>query len=135
MHTSSSPKVTAAVLATVLAMALHTVPSPTPAAPQPPLGAASATAGLTLAGATDIGTRLAPETPGCPEMGLSGRMPGHRRVADLEPRAGGPKHQARPRLNNPLSTPQTLRPAMHMCVVDQFSPNDMGGARKTIYRL
>jgi hypothetical protein len=115
-------------------MALHTVPSAPPAA-QPPLGAASATPGYTLAGATGISTRLAPETPGCPEMGLAGRLPGHRQVADMAPRAGGPKHQARPRMNNPLSAPQTLRPAMHMCVVDQFSPNDMGGARKTIYRL
>jgi hypothetical protein len=38
-------------------------------------------------------------------------------------------------MNNPLATPQTLRPAMHMCVVDQFSPRDMGGAHKTVYRL
>lgn len=132
MHTSSSPQVTAAVLATVLAMALHTVPSP---APQPPLDAVSATPGYVLAGATDISTRLAPETPGCPEMGLSGRLPGHRQVADLEPRSGGSKHQARPRLNNPLSAPQTLRPAMHMCVVDQFTPSGLAGSPKTVYRL
>ncbi|WP_147465021.1 hypothetical protein [Teichococcus wenyumeiae] len=116
-------------------MALQTVPSPASTALQARPDAASATPGYILAGATDISTRLAPETPGCPEMGVSGRLPGHQRVADLEPRAGGPKHQARPRLNNPLSAPQTLRPAMHMCVVDQFSPNDLGGARKTVYRL
>ncbi|MFC7554159.1 hypothetical protein ACFQU7_21055 [Pseudoroseomonas wenyumeiae] len=82
-------------------MALQTVPSPASTALQARPDAASATPGYILAGATDISTRLAPETPGCPEMGVSGRLPGHQRVADLEPRAGGPKHQARPRLNNP----------------------------------
>jgi hypothetical protein len=135
MHTSSFPQVTAAVLATVLALASHTVPSPTPAL----AAAAAPLPGFTLVEASPISTRLAPETPGCPEMGLSGRLPGAvtgtRQVADEAPVYGGPKHAARPRMNNPLATPQTLRPAMHMCVVDQFSPRDMGGAHKTVYRL
>lgn len=135
MHTSSSPQVTAAVLATVLAMALHSVPSPLPAARASLAEAASPTAGYTLVNATEISTRLAPETPGCPEMGLSSRLPGHHRVVDLEPRSGGSKHEARPRMNNPLSAPQTLRPAMHMCVVDQFSPSGVGNASKPVYRL
>jgi hypothetical protein len=134
MHTSSSPKVTAAVLATVLAMALHTVPSPTPAAAADTATAGSATLGYTLASAENA-PRLAPETPGCPTVGLSSRLPGHREVADLEPRSGGSKHEARPRMNNPLSAPQTLRPAMHMCVVDQFSPQGANSGQKTTYRL
>jgi hypothetical protein len=138
MHTSSFPQVTAAVLATVLALAPHTVPSPTPALAAGTAATASLP-GFTLVEASSISTRLAPETPGCPEMGLSGRLPGAvtgtHRVADEAPVYGGPKHAARPRMNNPLATPQTLRPAMHMCVVDQFSPQDMSGAHKTVYRL
>jgi hypothetical protein len=138
MRSSSFPQVTAAVLATVLALAPHTVSSPTPAAPAP-AATASATH-LVLAGASLITSeRLVPETPGCANMGVAGRLPGlppgARMVSDQEPRYGGPKNQARSRMNNPLAMPQTLRPAMHMCVVDQFNPQDPSGARSTIYRL
>ncbi|MBO1073122.1 hypothetical protein [Roseomonas marmotae] len=82
-----------------------------------------------------ISTRLAPDTPGCEEMGLSGRLPAHRLVAEQLPRDGGAKQQARPRKDNPVVAPQTLRPAMHMCVVNRFDPRDNGGVHKAVYHL
>jgi hypothetical protein len=134
MRPSSSPQMMAAVLATVLALAPHTV-SPQALEALSPAGSTVPATGISLVGTAPISTRLAPDTPGCPEMGLSGRLPQHQQVADWLPRQGGPKHQARPRLDNPVAVAQTLRPAMHMCVVDHFSPRDGSGTGKTVYRL
>jgi hypothetical protein len=129
----------AAVLATVLAMAPHTVSAPAPVPALPQAVAATSTGfapdGLRTVAASAISTRLAPETPGCAEMGLAGRLSLPHTVAAELPRYGGPKQQARPRLENPLVLPQSMRPAMHMCVVDQFSPQDPSGAHKTVYHL
>jgi hypothetical protein len=133
----------AAVFITALVM---TPPpsAPAPAAPAVPPAVTSASGALRPAGsdATTLKTLLAPETPGCETIGLSGRMSNHRDVADWHrlgdaaPAQGGAKRQgAQPRIGNPVEAPQTVRPAMQMCVVDQFNPADISGFQKTIYRL
>jgi hypothetical protein len=130
MSPSSFPQMTAAILATALAM---TPPPSAPAPATPPL--APATAALHLAGAAPLHTRLAPETPGCETTGLVGRMRVPRQIAEWRVSGGDKSQGPQPRLANPLAAPQTVRPAMHMCMVDHFDPQDMSGAHKVIYRL
>jgi len=139
MSPSPFPPMAAAVFATLL-VAMTPAPAVRQAPVSPEMGSAlnPPSAGLRLVASNTINTRLAPETPGCANTGLAGRWALRQRVsasaAEL-PVQGGAKQQARPRLENPVQVLQTLRPAMHMCVVDQFDPADTAGAGKTVYHL
>jgi hypothetical protein len=129
----------AAVFATLF-VAMTPAPAVSPAPLSPEMGSflQQHPAGLRLAASNPIHTRLAPETPGCANTGLSGRWSHRQRVSATPeelPMQGGAKQQARPRMENPVQVLQTLRPAMHMCVVDQFDPADTAGAGKTVYHL
>jgi len=137
MSPSPFPPMAAAVFATLL-VAMTPAPAVRQAPVSPEMGSAlnPPSAGLRLVASNTINTRLAPETPGCATTGLAGRWALRQRVsAEDLPVSGGAKQLARPRLENPIVAPQTLRPAMHMCVVDHFNPTDAGGGGKPVYRL
>lgn len=134
MSPSPFPPMAVAVLATLL-VAMTPPPAAAPAPVSPEMGSSLL---LRRVASATLNTRLAPETPGCATTGVSGRWALRQRVsAASEEMAvyGGPKQQARPRMENPVQVLQTLRPAMHMCVVDQFDPADAAGAGRTVYRL
>jgi len=135
MSPSPFPPMAVAVFATLF-VAMTPPPAVSPAAVSPGTVSSHHTAGLRLVAGSPISTRLAPETPGCANTGLAGRWALRQRVsAEDLPVSGGAKQLARPRLENPIVAPQTLRPAMHMCVVDHFNPTDAGGGGKPVYRL
>ncbi len=140
MSPSPFPPMAAAVFATLL-VAMTPPPAVRQAPASPEVGSLSEQQpqGPRLVSTAALNTRLAPETPGCANTGLAGRWSLRQRVSATAPAElpvqGGPKQQARPRQDNPVQVLQTLRPAMHMCVVDQFDPADTAGAGKTVYHL
>ena len=159
MSPSSFPQMAAAIFATVLATTPPTV-SPAPQAAPEQAAISPRVAPLQLVEAPIITdapaapaagptAQLDPDTPGCAEVGLDGRLPRHRQVAarraappapDMESAAGQawfePKPQVvQPGMVNPLRMAHGMRPAMHQCVVDRFDPSDTLHTRGIVYHL
>jgi hypothetical protein len=155
MSPSSFPQMAAAIFATVLATTLPTV-SPAPQAAHTQAATSPRVADLQFVDAPAIppapsGAQLDPDTPGCAEVGLAGRLPRHRQVSTRDPAtrisppdadsaAGSvwyePKLQVmQPGLVNPLRMAHGTRPAMHQCLVDRFDPSDTLHTRGAVYRL
>jgi len=145
----------AAIFATVLATTPPTV-SPTPQAAPEQAAISTRVAAIQFVEAPETPlpapptAQLDPDTPGCAEVGLAGRLPRHRQVSarnparppapDMESAAGQawyePKPQVvQPGLANPLRMAHGTRPAMHQCVVDRFDPSDTLHTRGIVYHL
>jgi hypothetical protein len=154
MSPSSFPQMAAAIFATVLATSLPTV-SPTPQAAPQQAATSPGVAALQFVEApatppAPSGAQLDPDTPGCAEAGMAGRLPRHRQISsrntaaqvspDAESASGSvwfePKPQVmQPGLVNPLRMAHGMRPAMHQCLVDRFDPSDTLHTRSVVYRL